>query len=89
MPKHNNTPSLMKVGPLPPSVLGVSGSSRWGLLHTFATPVSREIMEAPRLKKVKMPSVELFDGATDPEDHLDVYKVQMYVQDRDDSMCYR
>ena len=34
-----------------------------------------------------MPSIELFDGTTNPDDHLDVYKVQMYVQDVDDATC--
>jgi len=69
----------MNVGPPPPPIFGVSGSSRRGLLHTFAIPFSREITEALRLKKVKMPSVEPFDRTTDPDDHLDVYKAQMYV----------
>jgi len=50
---------------------------------------SREIFEAPRLRKVKMPSVDLFDGTTDPDDHIDVYKAQMYVQDVDDATCCR
>ena len=36
-----------------------------------------------------MPSVELFDGITDPDDHLDVYKAQMYVQNLEDVMCCR
>ena len=36
-----------------------------------------------------MPSVDLFDGTTDPDDHLDVYKAQMYVQDVDDATCCR
>ena len=36
-----------------------------------------------------MPSVDLFDGTTDPDDHLDVYKAQMYVQDVDDVTCCR
>ena len=87
MSKHNNTPSLMKVGPRPPPVLGVGGSSRRRLLLTFVTPFSREIMEALCPKKVKMPSVEPFDGTTDPDDHLDVYKAQMYIQDVDDAIC--
>ena len=51
------------------------------------TPFSQEITEAPRLKRVKMSSIELFDGTTDPDDHLDVYKVQMCVQDVDDAIC--
>ena len=36
-----------------------------------------------------MSSVELFDETTDPYDHLDVYKAEMYVQDMDDATCYR
>jgi len=46
-------------------------------------------MEAPRPKKVKMSSVEPFDGTTNRDDHLDVYQAQMYVQDVDDAMCCR
>jgi len=65
MSKHN-TPSLVEVGPPLPSVLGVGGSSRRRFLPTFATPLSREIVEAPNSKKVKMPSVEPFNGTTNP-----------------------
>jgi len=36
-----------------------------------------------------MSSVDLFDGTTDPNDHLDVYKAQMHVQDVDDATCCR
>jgi len=79
MLKHNNTPTLMVVGPPPPPVLRVSGPPERGLLSTFTTPFSREIIEAARRKKFKMPSVELFGGITDPNDHLDVYKARMYV----------
>jgi len=86
MSKHNNTPSLMEVGPPPPPVLEVGGSSRRRLLPTFATPFSQEIMDVPRPKKVKMPSVEPFDGTTDFYDHLDVYKAQMYIQDVEDAI---
>jgi len=64
----------MKVGPLPPPVLGFSGSSERELLRTFASPFSREIMEAPHPKKVNISFVEPFDGTTNPDDHLDVYK---------------
>jgi len=34
-----------------------------------------------------MPTVDLYDGTTDPEEHLGVYKLQMYVQDMND-MAY-
>ena len=72
--KYYNTLSLMEVGPPPPPVVRVSGRPEKGLLSTFATPFSQEIIEAPCSKKVKMPSVELFDGTIDPDDHKDVYK---------------
>ena len=37
-----------------------------------------------------MPTVDLYDGTTDPEEHLGVYKAQMYDQDVDDATycCY-
>jgi len=89
MLKHNNTPMLMEVGTPPPPVLGVGGSSGRGLLPTFANPFSQEIIEAPHPKKFKMLSVEPFDGATNPDDHLDVYKAQMYVLDVDDVISCR
>ena len=87
MLKHNNSLSLMEVGPPPPLVLGVGGSSGREWLPTFATSFNLEIMEAPRAKKVKMPSVEPFDITTDLDNHMDIYKVQMYVQDVDDTIC--
>ena len=36
-----------------------------------------------------MPNLELYDGTTDPEEHLRVYKTQMYIQDVDDAAYYR
>jgi len=36
-------------------------------------------MGVPRLRKVKIPKVELYDGTTDLEEELRVYKAQMYV----------
>jgi len=89
MLKHSNMSTLMELSPPPPPVLGVGGSFGRGLLPTFATPFSREVIEAPRPKKFKMLSFEPFDGTKDPDDHLDVYKAQMYVQDVDDAMCCR
>ena len=70
---------MVEVGHLPPLVLKVGGSFERGFLPTFATPFSWEIIEAPRPKKVKMSSVELFEGTSNPDDHLDVYKAQMYI----------
>ena len=62
-----------------PTVLKVGNSIERGSYPTFATPFSREILEAPHLSKVKMSSVDLFDGTTNPDDHLDVDKAQIYV----------
>ncbi|XP_048496370.1 uncharacterized protein LOC125495635 [Beta vulgaris subsp. vulgaris] len=42
-------------------------------------------MECPPSPKVKLPTIEPFDGTTDPDDHLSAYKYQMYVQVVDDS----
>ena len=45
-------------------------------------------MEALRPEKVKMPTIDPFDEATDPDDYLDVYKAQMCMQDIDDATYY-
>ena len=94
-PQSGNTsrrpgePSLLDVALVCPTTLKVGNSMERGSCPTYVTPFSREILEAPRLSKVKMPSVDLFDGTTDPDDHLDVYKAQMYVQHADDATCCR
>jgi len=80
-------PSLLEVGYVHPTILKVENSIERGSCPTLVTPFSREILEAPRLSKVKMPSVDFFDGTTNPNDHLDVYKAQMYFQDADDATC--
>jgi len=78
---------LLKGGPTCPTVLRIGNSFERGPLPTLATPFNREILETPCLSKVKMPSIELFNGTADLDDHLDVYKAQMYVQDVDDATC--
>jgi len=45
-------------------------------------------MEASHPKKVKTPCIESFNGTTNLDDHLDVYKAQIYVQDVDSANCY-
>ena len=47
-------------------------------------------MEASRPQSVRMPTIDPFDGITDPHDHLDLYKIHMYAQDVDDATycCY-
>jgi len=94
-PRQGNTfihpvePSFLEDGLIHPTALKVGNSIERGSCPTFVTPFSREILEAPRLSKVKMPSVDLFDGTTYPDDHVDVYKAQIYVQDVDDATCCR
>jgi len=44
-------------------------------------------MEASRPKKVRMPTIDPFDGTTNLDDHLDVYNTHMYVQDVNDATC--
>ena len=36
-----------------------------------------------------MPTVDLYNGTTDPKEHLGVYKAQMYVQDIDEASYCR
>jgi len=79
----------LEVGPVHPTTLKVGNSIERGCFPTFVTPFSREILEVPRLSKVKMPSIDLLDGTTDPDDHVDIYKAQMYIQEVDDSTCFR
>jgi len=79
----------LEEGPVHPTALKVGNSIERGSCPNFVTPFSREILEAPRLSKIKRSSVDLVDGTTDPDDHVDVYKAQMYVQDVDDATCCR
>ena len=94
-PRQGNTsrrpiePSFLEDGPVHPTALKVGNCIKRGSCPTFVTPFSREILEAPRLSKIKILSVNLFNGTTDPDDHVDVYKAQMYVQDVDDATCCR
>jgi len=80
---------VLEVGPVCLTVLRIGNSSERGSLPTFYTPFSRETLEASHLNEVKMPSIELFDGTTDPDDHLQVYKAQMYIQNVDDATYCR
>ena len=36
-----------------------------------------------------MPMVDLYDGTTDPEEHIGVYQAQMHVRDVDDAAYCR
>ena len=66
----------------------VLGTAAWPTVLPFSTPFSAEIINTARYEKVKIPTGDLYDGTTDPEEHLGIYKAQMYVQDVDDvSYC--
>ena len=71
-------PLLSKLSATP---VKVSGTTARLATLPFSTPLSPEIINAPRYEKVKMLTVDIYDGATDPEEYLGVYKAQMYVQD--------
>ena len=71
----------------------MSGDSHQSIWHgrsgracPFSTAFIAEIVNAPRYRKVKIPTMDLYDGTTDPEEHLRVYKAQMYIQDVDDAV---
>ena len=57
------------------------------MTHPFSTPFNAEIINVSCYGKAKMPKIDLYDGTTDPEEHLGVYKAQMYVQNVDDAAC--
>jgi len=57
----------------------VSGTVARPTVLPFSTPFSAKIINAPCYRKVKMPTVDLYDGTRDPKEHLGAYKAQMYV----------
>ena len=65
--RHSDTP------------IKVFGTATRSSIPPFSAPFSTKIINSPRCGKVKMPMVDLYDGSTDPEEHLGVYKAQMYV----------
>jgi len=89
MPRHireKGSPSVVEVERHPEAPIKVSA---WPTALPFSTPFSTEVIDASCHGKVKMPTLDLYDGTTDPEEHLGVYKAQMYEQDVDDaSYCH-
>lgn len=55
------------------------GDRHWNNFHDFNTqsPFSDEIMNESIFQWFKMPSVDLYDGSTDPINHLEGYKIFM------------
>uniref|UniRef100_A0A803MT92 Retrotransposon gag domain-containing protein n=1 Tax=Chenopodium quinoa TaxID=63459 RepID=A0A803MT92_CHEQI len=56
-----------------------SSSGRLGIVKNI-TPFSQEIMNTPISPKVKIPTLDPYDGKTDPTNHLNAYKAHMGVQ---------
>jgi len=54
----------------------------------FSTLFRAKIINPPCYGKAKMPTMDLYDGTIDPEEHLGVYKALMYLQDVDNALCY-
>jgi len=61
------------------------GTVAWMGLIPFSTPFSAKIINAPHYGMVKKPTVDLYAETTIPEEHVGVYKAQMYVQDMEAS----
>jgi len=83
------SPSVVKDDRQLDAPIKVSGTGTRPAVLPFSTPFSAEVINAPRYGKIKMPTMDLYDGTTDPEEHLGVYKAQMYVQDVDDASYCR
>ena len=57
----------------------VSGTAARTGSVTFSMLFSVEVINAPRLGNVKMLTLEQYDGIMNPEEHLGLYKAQMYI----------
>jgi len=68
---------------------GEMGEKYNAVMPEWKTPFSTSIMMAPRPTKFKMPTIEAFDGTSDPEEHLATYKHLMYFQGPDDATWCR
>ena len=80
---------MVEVEHHPDTPIKVSGTAARPTILPFSIPFCAKIINAPRYGKVKMPAIDIYDGTTDPEEHLGVYKAQMYVQDVDDASYCR
>ena len=86
---NTRSPSVVEVERQLGTPIKVSGMAARFAAPSFSTPFCPEIVKAPRCGKVKMLMLDLYDGTRDPEEHLGVYKAQMYVQDVDDTSYCR
>jgi len=83
------SPSAVVIGQqleIPIKMLGTAARTR---SIPNSTPFSAEVINASRLEKVKMPTLELYDGTMGLKEHLVVYKTEMYIQDMDDAAYCR
>ena len=64
------SPSVIKVERHPEIPIKVSGTAARPITLPFSTPFSAKIINTPRYKKAKMPTLDLYDGTADPEEHL-------------------
>ncbi|XP_071911843.1 uncharacterized protein [Coffea arabica] len=51
-----------------------------------ASPFTREVEDYPLPRRFKIPNIELYDGSTDPEDHLSVFLTHMCLQTAADAL---
>ena len=68
---------------------GGSGSSAAALLRDSQSPFAQHIQTCPVLKKFKLPTLESYDGTTDPVDHWQQYGNIMSLQSAPDGLMCR
>jgi len=78
--KYYDSSSLVEIIHPQPPMLKIEGLMERSSLPSFLIPLSREIMEAPPLKKVKMPTIDPFKGTFNLDDHLDVQSIDVHLE---------
>lgn len=73
---HHDLQSLMEKYEEMAKKIGTSSSINL-LLSSTNLPFSAEIIVVPLLSKFKVPSIDLYDGAKDPVEHLETFKAHM------------
>lgn len=64
-------------------MLRIGRSSEKIALPLFSAIISKEIINVPHHNKVKIPSMDLFDGTINLVDNLSIHKLPMYIYDVD------
>ena len=70
--RERRSPSIVEVEHHPDTPIKVSGIVVHPTPLPFSTSFSAQIINAPYYEKVKMPTMDLYDGTTDPDEHLGV-----------------